>query len=328
MVPAAIFSAATTTLDKLGLSSERSVERAGLPQYQFLDPGMKIPGVHLYRLYGRASRELGEEAFGALVPDWLPIAALSGFGKAVTGSPTVYTAIDTISRLYTRASSVARFWSAEGDEGIWWLRKSALRPCIGSRQLELASLAYMIQLIRIGAESDWRPARICVEHHPVPHLERLEPFAGAEVLRERGVSGVAIPRSVLSRLMPFPAPTEPVEADRFYADAPSDEFVVSLRQVLRSLVQLGYPGVETAAEIGGVHVRTLQRRLRAEGLSFKKIVDQCRFLEAVDLMREREARLVEIAHDLGYSDQAHFNRAFRRWAGVTPSLYRSQLHSR
>ena len=328
MVPAAIFSAATTTLDKLGLSSERSVERAGLPQYQFLDPGMKIPGVHLYRLYGHVARALGEESFGTRVPDWSPITALGGFGKAVTGSPTVYTAIDAISRLYSRASSVARFWSVENDEGLWWLRESALPPYVGSRQLELASLGYMIQLIRIGAGPGWRPARICVERDSILHLERLEPFAGAEVLRERGVSGVAIPRSVLSRLMPFPAPTEPVEADRFYADAPSDEFVGSLRQVLRSLVRLGYPGVETVAEIGGVHVRTLQRRLRAEGLSFRKLVDQCRFLEAVDLMREREAKLVEIAHDLGYSDQAHFIRAFRRWAGLTPSLYRSQLHSR
>jgi AraC-like DNA-binding protein len=38
--------------------------------------------------------------------------------------------------------------------------------------------------------------------------------------------------------------------------------------------------------------------------------------------------LVEIAHQLGYFDQANFNRAFRRWAGVTPSEYRLQLHPR
>jgi hypothetical protein len=141
VVPAAIFGAATATLDKQGLPSEGTVERAKLPQYQFPDPRSKLPGVHLYRLYGHAARALGEEGFGARVPDRSPITALGGFGKAVTGSPTVYTAIDAISRLYSRASSVARFWCVEKDEGIWWLRESALPPCAGSRQLELASVA-------------------------------------------------------------------------------------------------------------------------------------------------------------------------------------------
>ena len=56
----AVFGAATTMLDKLGFSSERIVERAGLPQYQHLEPHLKIPGIHLYRLHGLAARAIGE----------------------------------------------------------------------------------------------------------------------------------------------------------------------------------------------------------------------------------------------------------------------------
>jgi AraC-like DNA-binding protein len=32
--------------------------------------------------------------------------------------------------------------------------------------------------------------------------------------------------------------------------------------------------------------------------------------------------LTEIAAELGYADQAHFTRAFRRWTGESPSGYR------
>jgi AraC-like DNA-binding protein len=321
----AVFGAATTMLDKLGFSSERIVERAGLPQYQHLEPHLKIPGIHLYRLHGLAARAIGEEAFGTMIPGGTPITRVGSLGKAVTGSPTVYTAVNELSRLYSQSSSVARFWTAGDGEGAWWLRKSALLPCTGSRQMELASLTYMVQTVRASAGFDWRPARMCVERDSIPQLNQLEPFAGAQVFRERGVSGIEIPRSVLSQLNPLLAPTDPVEADRFFADAPSEEWRGALRQVLRAMVHLGHPRIETIAEIAGVQVRTLQRRLRAEGLSFKKLIDQARFLETMELVGDEDVTFTEIAHQLGYTDQAHFTRAFRRWAGVTPSWYRSEL---
>jgi len=91
------------------------------------------------------------------------------------------------------------------------------------------------------------------------------------------------------------------------------------------MVHLGHPRIETIAEMAGVQVRTLQRRLRAEGLSFKKLVDEARFLETMDLVGDQDVTFTEIAHHLGYTDQAHFTRAFRRWAGVTPSRYRFEL---
>jgi AraC-like DNA-binding protein len=325
VAPAAVFSSATTTLDKLGFSSERIVERAGLPQYQFLEPHHKIPGIHLYRLYADAARGLGEEALGAMVPTALPITRVGKFGKAITESPTVHSAIDTMNRLYAMASNVHHYGTAEDGQGVWWLRKSALPSCMGARQMELASLSYMVQTVRASAGCDWRPARMCVERDSIPRLNQLEPFAGAEVLRDRGVSGIAIPSSVLSQLNPLLAPSDPIEGDRFFADAPSEELPSALRQVLRAMVHLGHPRIETIAEIAGVQVRTLQRRLRAEGLSFKKLVDQARFLETMELVGDEDVTFTEIAHQLGYTDQAHFTRAFRRWAGVTPSWYRSEL---
>ena len=52
----------------------------------------------------------------------------------------------------------------------------------------------------------------------------------------------------------------------------------------------------------------------------KAIAAILRFERAVqELRRNGRARLLEIAHDCGYYDQAHFNRDFRRFAGTTPS---------
>ena len=327
LAPAVLFSSVTTALDNLGLSSERIVEQAGLPQWQFLEPRSKIPGPHLYRLLGHTARALGEEGFGLMVPDHVPLRSVGSFGKMIFRSLTVYDAINMLNRLYKRISSVARFSIVEDDEEVWWVRDRLFDADVGSRQMELYSFGHMINLVRLGAGSAWRPAKVCVELDSISRLDQLEAFGDAEIQRRRGVSSFAIPRSVLSRSMPSQTSAVLDKGDRFLADAPSTEFVDSLRQLLRSFVKLSHPRIETVAEIGGVSARTLQRRLRAEGLTFKTVVDQARFQVAADLMGEKDLTLVDIAQELSYADQAHFTHAFRRWAGVSPGQYRSQLRS-
>ncbi|QBR72049.1 hypothetical protein CU048_13110 [Beijerinckiaceae bacterium] len=46
-----------------------------------------------------------------------------------------------------------------------------------------------------------------------------------------------------------------------------------------------------------------------------------RDFRAKDLLRSG-ASAIETAYELGYSDPAHFTRAFRRWSGRTPREWR------
>jgi AraC-like DNA-binding protein len=72
-------------------------------------------------------------------------------------------------------------------------------------------------------------------------------------------------------------------------------------------------------------VRTLQRRLKKNGLTYKRVVDQARYQASADLLCDQHVKLIDIAYELGYSDQANFNRAFRRFVGISPGEYRLQL---
>ncbi len=54
-----------------------------------------------------------------------------------------------------------------------------------------------------------------------------------------------------------------------------------------------------------------------------EIVDQARFQAATRLLADAEIRITDIGMALGYADSAHFSRAFKRWAGVTPREYRN-----
>lgn len=72
--------------------------------------------------------------------------------------------------------------------------------------------------------------------------------------------------------------------------------------------------------------RHLQRVLRRYlGLSPKWLIQRRRLHEATDRLKHGATSLADVASDLGYTDQAHFTRDFRRVTGYTPGAFaRSQ----
>lgn len=82
-------------------------------------------------------------------------------------------------------------------------------------------------------------------------------------------------------------------------------------------------GLQTVAKSLGMSVRTLQRRLKFCGVDFEELLDDTRRNEAIRLICEGVHSMTDIALRLGYSDSAHFTRAFKRWTGVAPSRFRT-----
>ena len=72
-------------------------------------------------------------------------------------------------------------------------------------------------------------------------------------------------------------------------------------------------------------VRTLRRRLLADGNDFEGLVDDVRQSTAEYLLTTTDLSITQIAERLGYSEGACFTRAFKRWNSVTPRQYRASL---
>jgi AraC-like DNA-binding protein len=67
---------------------------------------------------------------------------------------------------------------------------------------------------------------------------------------------------------------------------------------------------------------TLRRRLKDEGHSFQDIKDSIRRDRAMMLLDNPALALQDIAIKLRFSEPAAFNRAFKKWTGLTPGVYR------
>lgn len=112
------------------------------------------------------------------------------------------------------------------------------------------------------------------------------------------------------------------KARRLLSAPPDGDLAAVMRQVLKRYRHGGWLTINVAPDLGGMSVRSLQRQLAEEGLTFSELVDQVRAKLALDLLKEPEISLATISEELGYTAQANFARAFRCWTGMTPTEFR------
>ena len=90
-------------------------------------------------------------------------------------------------------------------------------------------------------------------------------------------------------------------------------------------------GEATCARIArqlAMSVRTLQRRLGDEGVTFRGLRDTVRRDLAIELSAEQGPlggpNVMDLAMCVGFSDSATLCRAFKRWTGTSPGVFRSE----
>ena len=75
----------------------------------------------------------------------------------------------------------------------------------------------------------------------------------------------------------------------------------------------------------GLSTSTLNRRLRAEGIAFKQLVDEIHFEMAKRFLKETSLNVTQVAQTIGFANTASFTRAFSRWSGgISPKRFRVQ----
>jgi AraC-like DNA-binding protein len=85
-----------------------------------------------------------------------------------------------------------------------------------------------------------------------------------------------------------------------------------------------FPDLDTVARALRMSARTLRRRLREEGASFRDVLADVRKSLALDYLERSTLSVAEIASLLGYEEPANFHRAFRKWTREGPGEYRAR----
>jgi AraC-like DNA-binding protein len=99
-------------------------------------------------------------------------------------------------------------------------------------------------------------------------------------------------------------------------------------QVKSKIVDLLSSGMFTEQDMANalhLSLRSLQRKLREEGSSYKEILEETRRDLAKKYIQNSRLSISEISFLLGFSEISNFSRAFKRWNGRAPSEFRAEL---
>lgn len=83
------------------------------------------------------------------------------------------------------------------------------------------------------------------------------------------------------------------------------------------------PTLEEVAASLHLTSRTLIRRLRKLGTSYREITDEFLRARARELLTNDQMKIKQVAAALGFDTPANFGKAFKRWYGVPPGSFRS-----
>lgn len=97
------------------------------------------------------------------------------------------------------------------------------------------------------------------------------------------------------------------------------------RKLVTLLFTYRVPDIDFCCSIINVSKRTLQRRLKEEGTSFRDILDEVRKSRATHYLNIGFYSIDEIAFILGYLNIQAFYTSFQRWHDMTPRQYLKQL---
>ena len=307
------------------------LEGTGLQAEEFDGDGRPVGYTQLLGVLENVTRRLGE-GWHLSLAERLSLPAHGPLGFAVVTAPDIRTAIAVLIRfLGIRGPFLWPAGAVENDRFVIRFFESMDMGAQRRLLIELALLSIQTLLARpLG--HDLHEAQLAIALPPPTYRDALEKAFHARVTFDARRHSLKLPLGWLDR----PCALHDEAMHRYLLGRCEDDLrllagglpsEITVRQAL--LARPGYmPGLKQIAAEQNLSPRTLIRRLKSGGTSFRKIRDGVRRTLAADYLANSDITINRIAYRLGYQDPSNFGRAFRGWFGMAPGAFRTKNQRR
>lgn len=308
-----------------GVDPAELLAEAGISPSLFDDPDNMIPFVSLGRLIAICVARTGCSHFGLLVGQQGGPASLGLVGFLVQHSPDVETALRTLVRyLHHHDRGAVPTLVINGNSALFGY--AIYQPAVeAAEQIADGAIAVAFNIMRRLCGPGWQASEVLFAHREPPDIGPFRRFFQSPLRFDAEHNALVFPADWLTRPL---AAADPdlrrllqKQIDELEARTAGD-FPHQVQRVLRTALLTHGAAANEVAALFSMHVRTLNRHLRASGTTFQQLSDEVRFEIARQMLDDSTMTLSEIAAALAYSDASAFSRAFSRWSGVTPGRWR------
>lgn len=300
-----------------GLDLHKLLEESGLPADLLQTESEFVPSESIKRLIFLSSTQLGVSSFVDILHMAIGQRILPVILHQFTRYSTIGDALRDIKQIFRSDTPSSNVFFVQEHGQSWFCVDSIGKESPYYQWSEAFAIIYITQLMSALLNKEWQPESVKIKSQHEDIVKQAIP-GRCQLFVQNDYTGVRIPSELLDK----PIALSPASL----SDKPAliewhTSFTDTVFEVLQPYVRERDITIEYAAELLDFSVRTLQRKLTQEKTSFRKIRDNLVFSVACELIEEGHS-LTYISNQLGYSDLAHFSRAFKRVSGLTPNLYK------
>jgi AraC-like DNA-binding protein len=316
-------------LEEKGVDADALLKELELSRALFGCIDGTLPLQRFVELFERASRESGDDCFGAHFALRYPLQYTGLAGHVTLHAPTVGDGCRAFARYYSLvadSSSITSVVIGEQAKLSYQLTDGAIAP---RRQDAECMVVVLLSWLRDNLGAGFSPDEVWFEHAAPTGVDELSRIFGRQVRLRFGQAENALlfPRAHLDAKVRAAddelhqlLKLRVEELLRQKEHVPN--LIASVRDTICSTLDDSQPTLESVAAQLELGPRTLQRRLREAGRTFHQVLDEARHDLALRHLANPKLTVTDVALRLGYADVTAFNRAFRRWTGTAPSAHR------
>jgi AraC-like DNA-binding protein len=322
-LPAITISAALAGMHALGYAPAPLLAAAGLQREQLDEPFGVVPDAAFGRLWAAVLTRDPDPTLPVRVGLATPFGAFGLLDHLAGSTHSVGEALHTLAVFFRLVSAtVSLDLTHHAGDQVWLVNSPVAATDTVSDQWTLGLMLGRTRALATG----FVVQRVCLICPSTPADERYRALFDSEVVFGQKRSGLTLApgtwRAPLSSANPSLHATLRALAAQVDVRAFTDDPLgYALRLQLDDALNSGqFSAADVAAQLQ-IPLRTLQRRLAEEQVSFQQLLDAHRQERAQALLREGDHSVSAIAYQLGYSEQSAFNRAFKRWTGNSPRAW-------
>ncbi len=322
----------TKAMEAEGLDSNAILKRAGLDPARMNDPNARYSYPAVTNLWKTAAKASGDPCFGLKAASFWHPTTLHALGYTWLASNTLYDALQRAAR-YIRIVNTAAMATFEETEMGYRFRMGmddAWRGIQPANEAMDAGMALIIDMCRSCYGPNLNPTLIETRRpKPTAGLNQFEDLFKAPIHFSCAANAIYFAKQDVTKYLPtsnaeMARTNEKIIVD-YLARLDKNNITTQVKAKLLDMLPSGQFTEEDVIQTLHLSQRTLQRKLKEEGTSYKALLEETRKELAKEYVNDTSLSFSEITYLLGFSEQSNFTRAFKRWEGQSPSAYREKL---